>query len=183
VLRRRILERHLAAGVEIMDPATTFIDADASIEPGAHILPCTVIEGACRIAAGCEVGPFAHLRDGTVLRAGAEVGNFTETKRTELGEGAKAKHLSYLGDCTVGAHANIGAGTITANYDGRAKHATVVGERAFVGSGTVLVAPVTVEGGATTGAGAVVTRKSVVRTGETWIGVPARPLRRSDGNP
>ena len=180
VLRRRLLARHMAAGVEIVDPATTYIDADVLIEPGARILPCTVIEGACRIAAGCEVGPFAHLREGTVLRAGAEVGNFTETKQTELGEGAKAKHLSYLGNCTVGARANIGAGTITANYDGRAKHATVVGERAFVGSGTVLVAPVTVEAGATTGAGAVVTRQSVVKAGETWVGVPARPLRKPE---
>ena len=182
-LRRRILARHMAAGVEILDPATTYIDADVVLEPGARILPCTVIEGACRIAAGCEVGPFAHLREGTVLGAGAKVGNFTETKKTVLGEGAKANHLSYLGDCTVGARANIGAGTITANYDGRAKHATVVGERAFVGSGTVLVAPVTVEDGATTGAGAVVTRKSVVKAGETWVGVPARPLRRADGKP
>ena len=182
-LRRRILAGHMAAGVEILDPATTYIDADVVLEPGARILPCTVIEGACRIAAGCEVGPFAHLREGTVLGAGAKVGNFTETKKTVLGEGAKANHLSYLGDCTVGARANIGAGTITANYDGRAKHATVVGERAFVGSGTVLVAPVTVEDGATTGAGAVVTRKSVVKSGETWVGVPARPLRRADGKP
>ena len=156
---------------------------DARLACGARILPCTVIEGNCRIAAGCEVGPFAHLREGTVLHAGAEVGNFTETKKTELGEHAKAKHLSYLGDCTVGARSNIGAGTITANYDGRAKHATVVGERAFVGSGTVLVPPVTVEDGAPTGAGAVVTRKSVVKTGETWVGVPARPLRRPDGSP
>ncbi|HZM01146.1 MAG TPA: UDP-N-acetylglucosamine pyrophosphorylase, partial [Planctomycetota bacterium] len=118
-----------------------------------------------------------------VLGPGAEVGNFTETKQTELGEGAKAKHLSYLGDCTVGARANIGAGTITANYDGRAKHATRVGERAFVGSGTVLVAPVTVEAGATTGAGAVVTSRSVVKTGEVWVGVPARPLRKADSQP
>lgn len=180
VLRRRILARHMAAGVEIVDPATTFIDADTTIEAGAQILPCTVIEGSCRIAAGCEVGPFAHLREGTVLKAGAEVGNFTETKKTELGEGAKAKHLSYLGDCTVGARANIGAGTITANYDGRAKHATVVGERAFIGSGTVLVAPVTVESGSTTGAGAVVTRNTVVKSGETWVGVPARPHKRTD---
>jgi bifunctional UDP-N-acetylglucosamine pyrophosphorylase / glucosamine-1-phosphate N-acetyltransferase len=178
VLRRRIVERHLAAGVEIVDPDSTFIDADVAIEAGARILPCTVIEGDCRIAAGCEVGPFSHLRTGTVLQAGAEVGNFTETKKTVLGPGTKAKHLSYLGDATIGAGANIGAGTITANYDGKAKHATVVGDRAFIGSGTVLVAPVTVGDGALTGAGAIVTRGSRVGPGETWVGVPARPLTR-----
>ncbi len=176
LLRRRIVEGHLAAGVEIVDPDSTFIDADVAIEAGARILPCTVIEGDCRIAAGCEVGPFSHLRAGTVMRAGSEVGNFTETKKAILGEHVKAKHLTYLGDVTVGAGANIGAGTITANYDGRAKHATVVGERAFIGSGTVLVAPVSVGAGATTGAGAVVTRGSPVGAGETWVGVPAHPL-------
>lgn len=176
LLRRRIVERHLAAGVEIVDPDSTFLDADVQIEAGARILPCTVIEGDCRIAAGCEVGPFSHLRAGTVMHPGAEVGNFTETKKAVLGPHVKAKHLTYLGDVTVGAGANIGAGTITANYDGRAKHATRVGERAFIGSGTVLVAPVTVGEGATTGAGAVVTRGSQVGPGETWVGVPARRL-------
>jgi bifunctional UDP-N-acetylglucosamine pyrophosphorylase/glucosamine-1-phosphate N-acetyltransferase len=180
VLHWRILGRHLSAGVEIVDPPTTFIDADVTIEAGARILPCTVIEGVTHVAGGCEVGPFAHLRTGSVLEEGAEVGNFTETKKAVLGPGSKAKHLSYLGDVTVGARANIGAGTITANYDGRAKHATRVGEGAFIGSGTVLVAPVTVEKDATTGAGAVVTRNSVVGEGQTWVGVPARPLDRSD---
>jgi bifunctional UDP-N-acetylglucosamine pyrophosphorylase/glucosamine-1-phosphate N-acetyltransferase len=177
VLRRRILDRLLRAGVEIVDPDSTWIDATVSIEPGARILPATVIEGRCRIAAGCEVGPFAHLRTGTVMEAGSEVGNFTETKQAVLGPGAKAKHLSYLGDATIGARANIGAGTITANYDGRAKHATTVGANAFIGSGTVLVAPVSVGDHATTGAGAVVTRRSEVGPGETWVGVPARKLR------
>jgi bifunctional UDP-N-acetylglucosamine pyrophosphorylase/glucosamine-1-phosphate N-acetyltransferase len=183
LLRRRILERHLLAGVEIVDPESTWIDATVSIEPGARILPATVIEGRCRIAAGCEVGPFAHLRTGTELDAGAEVGNFTETKQTRLGAGAKAKHLSYLGDATIGARANIGAGTITANYDGRTKHPTTVGERAFIGSGTVLVAPVSVGDQATTGAGAIVTRHSQVGAGETWVGVPARKLRGPGAKP
>jgi len=176
LLRRRIVEGHLAAGVEIVDPDSAYIDADVAIEAGARVLPCTVIEGDCRIAAGCEVGPFSHLRAGTVMHAGSEVGNFTETKKAVLGAHVKAKHLTYLGDVTVGAGANIGAGTITANYDGRAKHATVVGERAFIGSGTVLVAPVEVGEGATTGAGAIVTRGSHVGAGETWVGVPARRL-------
>jgi bifunctional UDP-N-acetylglucosamine pyrophosphorylase/glucosamine-1-phosphate N-acetyltransferase len=177
LLRRRIVAGHLAAGVEIVDPASTFIDADARIEAGARILPCTVIEGDSRIATGCEVGPFAHLRPGSVLLAGSEVGNFTETKNATLGAGTKAKHLTYLGDVVIGANANIGAGTITANYDGKAKHQTRIGDRAFIGSGTVLVAPVAVEDEAVTGAGAVVTRRSVVPTRETWVGVPARPIR------
>jgi len=183
VLRRRILQAHLAAGVEIVDPDTTFIDAGVEIAPGARILPCTIIEGECRIAAGCEVGPFARLRHGSVLQEGAEVGNFTETKQTVLGAHAKAKHLSYLGDAVIGARANIGAGTITANYDGRAKPPTQIGERAFVGSGTVLVAPASVGDGATTGAGAVVRRNSEIPAGETWVGVPARPLRRPGAQP
>jgi bifunctional UDP-N-acetylglucosamine pyrophosphorylase/glucosamine-1-phosphate N-acetyltransferase len=167
----------MRSGVEIVDPDSTWIDATVVIEPGARILPATVSEGRCRIAAGCEVGPFAPLRTGTVLEAGSEVGNFTETKQTRLGAGAKAKHLSYLGDATIGARANIGAGTITANYEGRAKHPTTVGEQAFIGSGTVLVAPVSVGDRATTGAGAIVTRGSAVGEGETWVGVPARKLR------
>ncbi len=176
-LHRRIVARHLENGVEIVDPATTFIDADVRIEPGARILPCTVIEGESVLAAGSEVGPFAHLRTGSVLAEGAEVGNFTEMKKSTLGKGSKAKHLSYIGDTQVGEKTNIGAGTITANYDGRAKHKTVIGSGAFIGSGTVLVAPATVEDHAITGAGAVVTRSSVVRSGETWVGMPARPIR------
>lgn len=127
------------------------------------------------------VGPFAHLRSGTVLHDRAEVGNFVEVKASEVGAGAKAKHLTYLGDATVGAGANIGAGTITANYDGRAKHRTEIGERAFIGSGTILVAPVRVGAGGVTGAGAVVTRAHDVAPGETVVGVPARPLARRDG--
>lgn len=177
ILRRRILTDLLRRGVEIVDPDSTFVDVTAEIAPGARILPCTVIEGAVRVGAGCEVGPFARLRDGTLLEPGAEVGNFTETKKTTLGAGSKAKHLTYLGDTTVGAGTNIGAGTITANYDGVHKHATVIGDRAFIGSGTVLVAPSTVEDGARTGAGAIVTRGSTLEAGSTWVGVPARPLK------
>ena len=175
VLRRRLLAGHMARGVEIMDPATTYIDADVSIEPGARILPCTMIEGRVSIARGCQVGPFTHLRDGTVLQEGAKVGNFTETKKSVLGPGVKAGHLTYLGDATIGANTNIGAGTITANYDGKHKHPTQIGKDAFIGSGTVLVAPVQVGDGALTGAGAVVTRNAVMGPGEVWVGVPARP--------
>lgn len=173
VVQERILEGHMAAGVLIEDPATTYIDHGVEIGAGTHVLPCTVIRAGVRIAEGCEVGPFTHLRVGTVLEEGAEVGNFTEAKKSTIGAGTKAKHLTYLGDVTIGARTNIGAGTIVANYDGVHKHPTVIGDDAFVGSGTVLVAPSTVGDGALTGAGAVVTRKDIP-PGETWVGVPAR---------
>jgi bifunctional UDP-N-acetylglucosamine pyrophosphorylase/glucosamine-1-phosphate N-acetyltransferase len=179
ILHRRILQGHLANGVEIVDPDSTFIDADVIIEPGARILPCTMIEGRVSIAFGCDVGPFAHLRDGSVLMEGSKVGNFTETKKSVLGPVAKAGHLTYLGDAEVGAGTNIGAGTITANYDGRNKHPTQIGKDAFIGSGTVIVAPATVGDGALTGAGAIVTAHTTIGTGEVWVGLPARLHRSS----
>jgi bifunctional UDP-N-acetylglucosamine pyrophosphorylase/glucosamine-1-phosphate N-acetyltransferase len=142
-----------------------------------RILPATVIGAGCRIGRGCEVGPFAHLRAGTVLEDGAEIGNFVEAKKTHVGQGAKAKHLTYLGDATIGPQANIGAGTITANYDGVHKHPTRIGARAFLGSGTVVVAPSEIGDDALTGAGAVVPRGTTVPPGEVWVGVPARRLK------
>jgi bifunctional UDP-N-acetylglucosamine pyrophosphorylase/glucosamine-1-phosphate N-acetyltransferase len=182
-LQVRILEEHLANGVVIEDPATTYIDHGVEIGAGTLVLPCTVIRSGVRIGSGCEVGPFTHLRAGTVLEDGAEVGNFTECKQSVVGSGAKAKHLSYLGDARIGAGSNIGAGTIFANYDGREKHSTEVGEGAFVGSGTIVVAPNTIGPGATTGAGAVVTRGGGVGPGEVWVGVPARPIRTGGTRP
>ncbi|MEM8710967.1 MAG: bifunctional UDP-N-acetylglucosamine diphosphorylase/glucosamine-1-phosphate N-acetyltransferase GlmU, partial [Planctomycetota bacterium] len=172
----RILERHMANGVRIMDPSTTFIDHGVTIGTGTEVLPCTVIRSGVTIGEGCEVGPFSHLRVGAVLEDRAEVGNFTEMKKSRLGEGSKAKHLSYLGDAEIGKGANIGAGTIFANYDGKDKHKTVVGDDAFVGSGTIIVAPNVVARGATTGAGAVVTRSAEIADDETWVGLPARKL-------
>jgi bifunctional UDP-N-acetylglucosamine pyrophosphorylase/glucosamine-1-phosphate N-acetyltransferase len=109
------------------------------------------------VGAGAIVGPFARLRPGSTLGAGAHVGNFVELKAAQLGAGAKANHLTYLGDVTVGAGANIGAGTITCNYDGVAKHRSEIGAGAFIGSDTALVAPVRVGAGAVTGAGSVIT--------------------------
>ena len=173
----RVLEGHLNNGVQIEDPATTYIDHGAQIGPGTVIFPCTVIRAGVQVGAGCEVGPFTHLRVGTVLKDGAQVGNFTECKKSTIGEGSKAKHLSYLGDTVIGKGANIGAGTIFANYDGVAKHQTIVGDGAFVGSGTTVVAPNEIGAGATTGAGAVVTRSARVGDGEVWVGVPARQLK------
>lgn len=179
-LQYQILARHMANGVYVEDPATTFIDHGVEIGPGARILPCTVIRAGVKIGQDCEVGPFTHLRAGTVLETGAEIGNFTEAKNARVGAHTKAKHLSYLGDVTIGKNVNIGAGTIVANYDGKKKHATVIGDRAFVGSGSVLIAPCQVGEGALTGGGAVVTRNSSIPPGEAWVGIPARPLRKKD---
>jgi bifunctional UDP-N-acetylglucosamine pyrophosphorylase / glucosamine-1-phosphate N-acetyltransferase len=175
-LQDRILDEHLSSGVYIEDPDSTYIDHGVTIGAGTRILPCTVIRAGVAIGRDCEVGPFTQLRTGTVLEDGAEVGNFTECKQARVGAHAKAKHLAYLGDVTIGARVNIGAGTIVANYDGKLKHKSTIGERAFIGSGTVLIAPVEVGAGALTGGGAVVTRNTVIAPGEVWVGVPARKL-------
>jgi bifunctional UDP-N-acetylglucosamine pyrophosphorylase / glucosamine-1-phosphate N-acetyltransferase len=175
-IQARILQQHMDSGVWIEDPASTYIDHGVEIGVGTLVLPCTVIRAGVRVGAGCEVGPFTHLRSGAVLEDGAQVGNFTEVKSSRLGRGAKAKHLSYLGDADIGAGVNVGAGTIFANYDGVSKHRSVVGERAFLGSGTVVVGPNELGAGSMTGAGAVVTRSSGIGPGEIWVGVPARRL-------
>lgn len=178
IMRMRIIERLMDEGVTIVDPENTYIERDVEIGRDTVILPYTVIQSGVRVGRGCEVGPFTHLRVGTVMEEGSEVGNFTEVKKGLIGKRTKAKHLSYLGDVKIGADANIGAGTIVANYDGRKKHLTVIGDRAFVGSGSVLVAPVKIGVGAVTGAGAVVTRNHDVPNGGVVVGVPARPLKK-----
>lgn len=162
----------------------TRIGRDCTIGPGSVIRDSTVGAG-CRVELsvvegavmedGSDVGPFSHLRKGARLGVGAHVGNFGEVKNSTLGSGAKMGHFSYLGDATVGAGANIGAGTITCNFDGEKKSPSVIGERAFVGSDTLLVAPVTIGDGAKTGAGSVVTRD--VPPGSLAYGVPARVVR------
>ena len=174
VLRRRVLERFLAEGVEIVDPSTTFIAPDARIGAGTRVEPFSVIESGVRVGRGCEVGPFARLRPGTVLEDGAAVGNFVEVKASRVGRRSRARHLAYIGDADVGAEVNVGAGTITCNYDGKRKHRTTVGDGAFLGSGTLLVAPVSVGRRAVTGAGAVVLAGRDVPAGTTVVGVPAR---------
>jgi bifunctional UDP-N-acetylglucosamine pyrophosphorylase/glucosamine-1-phosphate N-acetyltransferase len=173
--QRRRREEALEQGATLVDPESvwfshdTKLGRDCTIEPhvvfgpgvvideGATIRAFCHIEGAA-IAGGCEVGPFARLRPGAILEAGAKVGNFVEVKKARLGAGAKANHLAYLGDADVGAKANIGAGTITCNYDGFGKYQTEIGEGAFIGSNTALVAPVSVGDGAIVGAGSVITR-------------------------
>jgi bifunctional UDP-N-acetylglucosamine pyrophosphorylase / glucosamine-1-phosphate N-acetyltransferase len=165
----------LAQGVTLVAPETvwfsydTILSRDVVVEPhvvfgpgvqvgeGAQIKAFSHLEGA-RIDAGAQVGPFARVRAGTVLGKGAKVGNFVELKAAVLGEGAKVNHLSYVGDAQVGAKANVGAGTITCNYDGFAKASTVIGAGAFIGSNSALVAPVSVGAGAIVGAGSVITK-------------------------
>src|ERR1700710_916324 len=187
--RHRLLEAHMLAGVTVVDPGSTWIDAgveigaDARIEPGTSLRGATAI-GAhsvvgplttlidsavgiessvvqsylveCEVRDGCSVGPFAYLRPGAVLDPGAKAGTFVEIKNSHIGKNAKVPHLSYIGDADVGGGANIGAGTITANYDGFTKSRTVIGVDVRIGVDTMLIAPVEVGDSAYTGAGAVV---------------------------
>jgi bifunctional UDP-N-acetylglucosamine pyrophosphorylase/glucosamine-1-phosphate N-acetyltransferase len=173
--QRRKRAEMMAAGVSLIDPASvwfaadTVVGRDVTIEPhvvfgpgvtiadGAIIHAFSHIEGAA-IGPDCEVGPFARLRPGAVMEEGSKIGNFVEMKKARLGAGAKANHLTYLGDADVGAKANIGAGTITCNYDGYFKYQTVIGDGAFIGSNSALVAPVTIGANAIVGAGSVVTK-------------------------
>jgi bifunctional UDP-N-acetylglucosamine pyrophosphorylase/glucosamine-1-phosphate N-acetyltransferase len=129
---------------------------NTTLRKGAIVKANSHLEGA-ELGEGADCGPFARLRPGSVLGAKAHVGNFVELKNAVLGEGAKAGHLTYLGDAEIGARTNIGAGTITCNYDGANKHRTVLGADVFIGSNSALVAPVTLGDGATTGAGSVIT--------------------------
>jgi bifunctional UDP-N-acetylglucosamine pyrophosphorylase / glucosamine-1-phosphate N-acetyltransferase len=130
---------------------------DSRLGAGCRVLPNTLIEGA-DIGPGCELGPYARLRPGAELAAGVKVGNFVEIKKSRLGEGSKVNHLSYIGDSEIGTRVNVGAGTITCNYDGANKHRTVIGDDAFIGSNTALVAPVEIGAGATIAAGSTVSK-------------------------
>jgi bifunctional UDP-N-acetylglucosamine pyrophosphorylase/glucosamine-1-phosphate N-acetyltransferase len=187
--RRRVLARHMLAGVTVVDPASTWVEADVEIAADARIEPGTSLRGAtevgpgavvgplstlidsrvgsrstvphsylveCDVLEGCSVGPFAYLRPGAALEDGAKAGTFVEVKNSRVGEGAKIPHLAYVGDADVGPGSNLGAGTITANYDGFRKHRTVIGANARIGVDTMLVAPVEVGDSAYTGAGAVI---------------------------
>lgn len=178
IKRREVLNRLMESGVTIEDDATVFIDADVEIGRDTVICPNTVIEGPSKIGSGCRIGPFARIRAGVTLGNGVQIGNFVEVVRTRVGERTLVKHLSYIGDTELGADANIGAGTITANYDGKKKHRTVIGDQANIGSGTVLIAPVKVGRRAVTGAGSVIPSGHDVAAGQTVAGVPARLLKK-----
>lgn len=190
ILRRRKNEELMAEGVSIMDPSSTFIDADVKIGRDTVIYPFTWIEGSTVIGEDCEIGPsvrfqnmqigngvtaqftyahdaqvddgvilgqFTHIRPNTHLKEHVKIGNFVEVKNSVVGEGTKLPHLSYIGDCDMGSGVNMGCGTITVNYDGKTKFRTKVGNNAFVGCNSNLVAPVTVEDGAYIGAGSTIT--------------------------
>jgi bifunctional UDP-N-acetylglucosamine pyrophosphorylase/glucosamine-1-phosphate N-acetyltransferase len=174
-MQKRLRARSLELGVGMLAPDTVFLSSDTVLEPDVQIGPfvvfgpgVTVRSGAeirafshlegCTIERGAIVGPYARLRPGASIGEDAHIGNFVEVKNSQVEKGAKANHLTYLGDAHVGAGANIGAGTITCNYDGFDKHRTNIGAGAFIGSNAALVAPVSVEDGAFVGAGSVVTR-------------------------
>ena len=208
-MRRRINENLMLAGVSMIDPLSTYIEAgvtigrDTVIFPNTYIQGRTTIGGHCsigpnshitnmQIGNGCKVfmsvmedavlendvdmGPFARLRKGAHLGNHVHMGNFGEVKDSHLAEGVKMGHFSYIGNAQIGANTNIGAGTITCNFDGEKKHATEIGEDVFIGSDTMLVAPLTIGDGAHTGAGAVVTKNVAEDT--LVVGMPARPIRK-----
>ena len=212
-LRDRIRREHMLAGVTIVDPPSTFIDAGVTIAPDTTIGPNTHIEGPSSIGTGCvigpgshirdsrigdrcivrysmveestlesdiDMGPYSHLRPGSYIGEGVHIGNFAEVKSSRLGRHSKMGHFSYIGDAEVGEDVNIGAGTITANYDGTTKHRTTIGDGAFIGSDTMLVAPVRIGRGAATSAGSVVNRD--VPDGMMAIGAPARIRGRHPGD-
>jgi bifunctional UDP-N-acetylglucosamine pyrophosphorylase / glucosamine-1-phosphate N-acetyltransferase len=187
--RRRILEAHMLAGVTVVDPGSTWVDAEVELAADVRLEPGTSLRGVTEVGAGstigplstltdsrlgegvtaphsylveCDVrdgalvGPFAYLRPGALLEPGAKAGTFVEIKNSRIGEGAKVPHLAYIGDAEVGAGSNLGAGTITANYDGFRKNRTTIGEKVRIGVDTMLIAPVEVGDGAYTGAGAVI---------------------------
>ncbi|MEO7158774.1 MAG: bifunctional UDP-N-acetylglucosamine diphosphorylase/glucosamine-1-phosphate N-acetyltransferase GlmU [Vicinamibacterales bacterium] len=191
MVRQQKNEELMAAGVTVIDPATTYVDADVVVGADTVLYPCVFLEGSTKIGVACEVqsgarivnstigdrvcirnhtvvtdstvesgsfiGPFAHIRPGSESGADAHIGNFVELKKTSMGKGAKANHLAYLGDAIIGSKSNVGAGTITCNYDGETKHQTVIGESVFVGSNSTLVAPLNIADGSYIAAGSAVT--------------------------
>ncbi|NLW43695.1 MAG: bifunctional UDP-N-acetylglucosamine diphosphorylase/glucosamine-1-phosphate N-acetyltransferase GlmU [Syntrophomonadaceae bacterium] len=191
ILRQRKCLELMLAGVTIMDPATTYIDAQVKIGQDTVILPFTMIEGQTvigencvigpgariissrigdrvtidnskiiesRVGDGCDIGPYAYIRPGTELHEDVKIGDFVEVKKSVVGSGSKIPHLSYVGDAVIGRRVNVGAGTITCNYDGEKKHPTIIEDGAFIGSNTNLVAPVRIGEKAFTGAGSTITR-------------------------
>ena len=160
IMQKRINEKHMINGVTIVDPATTYISADTEIGQDTVIFPATYIEGKNIIGKNCKIGPCAHLRGGVEIADNVKIGNFVEVKKSKINSNTNAGHLSYIGDSEIGSHVNIGAGTITANYNPltKEKSKTVLEDNVKIGSNTVLVAPVTVEEGANVGALSVITK-------------------------
>ena len=184
IINKRNIEKLLSQGVTIIDPATTYLFGNIEVGRDTIIYPHSIIEGKVKIGRACQIGPFARLRSGTVLQDRAQIGNFVEIVRSRIGSGSKIKHHSYIGDAVIGKGVNVGAGSITANYDGKNKNLTFIDDGAFIGVGTILIAPVKIGKKAVTGAGSVVTKNRDVPAGAIVAGVPARILRKkkvSDG--
>jgi bifunctional UDP-N-acetylglucosamine pyrophosphorylase/glucosamine-1-phosphate N-acetyltransferase len=181
IMRGRINEEFMKQGVGIVDPASTFIGFGTKIGPDTTIYPFTVIESDCIIGTRCSIGPFVHVRGGSRLADDVTLGNFVEVTRSSISSRSFVKHFGYIGDARIGSAVNIGAGVVIANFDGTAKHATVIKDNAFIGSDTVLVAPVVVGKGARTGAGSVVVKNQHIPDGTTVVGIPARTLKLKKG--
>ena len=182
MMKDRIMDELMASGVTIQDPATTTIYPDVMIGKDSTIYPNTIIESDVRIGENCHIGPFARLRGGTRIGQKVEIGNFVELVRTEVSDFTKIKHHTYLGDSKVGKFVNIGAGVITANYDGKNKNRTIIGDGSFIGVGAILIAPVEIGKDALVGAGTVVLKGQKIKNGATVVGVPARILENRRGD-
>jgi bifunctional UDP-N-acetylglucosamine pyrophosphorylase/glucosamine-1-phosphate N-acetyltransferase len=161
IMQRRIQDRFMKSGVTIVDPPNTWIDARTQIGQDTVIEPFTYIHGRVKIGSNCRVGPFAHLRDGTVLGDDVVLGVFTEVKNSMLSDGVRARHHSYIGDCLVGKNVNIGAGAITANFDGEKINSAQIGDGTYVGPGSILVAPVNIPAGMHIKPGSVVNAEDI----------------------
>ena len=165
IMQRRIQQELMENGVTIVDPDNTWIDARAKIGQDTVIEPFTYIHGVVEIGQNCRIGPFAYLRDGSVLKNDVVLGVYTEIKNSTLDEGVRARHHSYIGDATVGRNVNVGAGSITANYDGQRVNRTTVGNDCYIGSGAILIAPLIIKDGSHIAAGTVVSQESVNELG------------------
>lgn len=166
IMQRRVQQQLMESGVTIVDPANTWIDSRAVIGQDTLIEPFTYIHGEVKIGAGCRIGPFAYLRSGTELGDDVVLGVFTEVKDAMLAHGARVRHHSYIGDAKVGKNVNIGAGSLTANFDGEKINQTTIGDDCYIGSGAVLVAPLELKDGSSVSAGAVVSQESADSLGK-----------------
>ena len=163
IMQQRIQKKLMENGVTIVDPDNTWIDARAQIGQDTVIEPFTYIHGEVKIGRGCRIGPFAYLRHGTVLKNDVVLGVYTEVKNSTLADGVRARHHSFIGDTTVGRNVNVGAGSITANFNGQNINQTSIGDNCYIGSGAVLIAPLVIKDGTHINAGTVVTQESVNR--------------------
>ncbi|MCK5178382.1 MAG: bifunctional UDP-N-acetylglucosamine diphosphorylase/glucosamine-1-phosphate N-acetyltransferase GlmU, partial [Candidatus Omnitrophica bacterium] len=180
ILRQKILKDFMLQGVTIVDPSMTYIDVNAKIGYDTVIYPFTFIEADVRIGSNCQIGPFARIRSGTRIEKKVEIGNFTEVSRAKVGSGTFMKHFSFVGDSSIGENVNIGAGMVTANFDGQQKHPTKIADGAFIGSGAILVAPAKIGKKAVIGAGSVVPKGKTIPDGSVAVGVPAKIISKKE---